>query len=105
MFGGATVLDIAVHTWIAFFLFWGIQVFIILKGIEGIKHLETWSAPLLLGGGLILLVWASWRRRRFGPCFDGIGGLAKTAEQLLGYFPGRPDRFGRLLGDAESEHS
>src|SRR5882672_10999257 len=48
-----------IHLWVAFFLFWGIQVVIILKGVEGIKHLETWSAPLLLGGGLILLIWAS----------------------------------------------
>ena len=46
------ILGVAIHTWIAFFLFWGIQVFIILKGVEGIKYLETWSAPLLLGGGL-----------------------------------------------------
>lgn len=47
------------HTWAAFFLFWVIQVIIILKGIEGIKFLESWSAPLLLFGGLILLIWAS----------------------------------------------
>jgi NCS1 family nucleobase:cation symporter-1 len=42
---------------IAFAVFWLIQVAIILKGTEGIKVLETWSAPLLLGGGLILLWW------------------------------------------------
>lgn len=45
-------------TWISFALFWGIQVWIILKGTEGIKILESWSAPLLLGGGLMLLFWA-----------------------------------------------
>ena len=44
-------------TWIAFALFWGIQVAIILKGTEGIKVLESWSAPLLLAGGAILLWW------------------------------------------------
>jgi len=43
---------------IAFILFWLFQVWIILKGTEGIKILESWSAPLLLGGGLALLVWA-----------------------------------------------
>src|SRR5687768_3352235 len=31
LFGDATILSIAVHTWIGFFLFWGIQVVIILK--------------------------------------------------------------------------
>jgi len=42
---------------IAFAIFWGIQVVIILKGTEGIKVLESWSAPLLLGGGALLLWW------------------------------------------------
>ena len=45
-------------TAIAFAIFWGIQVVIILKGTEGIKILESWSAPLLLGGGALLLWWA-----------------------------------------------
>ena len=44
-------------TWIAFGFFWLIQVGIILKGTEGIKVLESWSAPLLLAGGAILLWW------------------------------------------------
>ena len=43
---------------IAFAAFWLIQVAIILKGTEGIKILESWSAPLLLAGGAILLWWA-----------------------------------------------
>jgi len=43
---------------IAFAVFWGIQVVIILQGTEGIKILESWSAPLLLGGGALLLWWA-----------------------------------------------
>ena len=42
---------------IAFAIFWGIQVLIILKGTEGIKLLEAWSAPLLLAGGALLLWW------------------------------------------------
>ena len=43
---------------IGFAVFWLIQVAIIIKGTEGIKILESWSAPLLLVGGLALLVWA-----------------------------------------------
>src|SRR5262245_41016004 len=46
------------HIWIAFAVFWIVQVLIILRGLEGIKFLESWSAPLLLGGGLVLLLWA-----------------------------------------------
>ena len=44
--------------WIAFAIFWIVQVAIILRGLEGIKILESWSAPLLLGGGGLLLWWA-----------------------------------------------
>ncbi|MGQ0733588.1 MAG: NCS1 family nucleobase:cation symporter-1 [Acidobacteriota bacterium] len=43
---------------IAFLAFWIVQVLIILRGLEGIKALESWSAPLLLAGGAALLVWA-----------------------------------------------
>ncbi|MDP2055062.1 MAG: cytosine permease, partial [Acidobacteriota bacterium] len=44
--------------WIAFAVFWLVQVAIIVRGLEGIKVLEAWAAPLLLGGGLLLLWWA-----------------------------------------------
>jgi NCS1 family nucleobase:cation symporter-1 len=44
--------------WISFAIFWIVQVAIIVRGLEGIKLLEAWSAPLLLGGGALLLAWA-----------------------------------------------
>ena len=45
--------------WIAFTMFWLVQVAIIVRGLDGIKWLEAWSAPLLIGGGLVLLWWAA----------------------------------------------
>lgn len=51
--------NIGLSTAISFAIFWLIQVYIILKGTEGIKVLESWTAPLLLGGGLVLLWWAA----------------------------------------------
>ncbi len=83
-----TILDVALHTWIAFFLFWGIQVFIIMKGVEGIKHLETWSAPLLLGGGLVLLIWASWRAGGLGRVLTESAALQKQHGEFWHIFPG-----------------
>ena len=50
--------SVAGNLWIAFFAFWLLQVAIILRGIEGIRILQSWSAPLLLAGGAALLVWA-----------------------------------------------
>src|SRR5918911_1423826 len=85
--GGATILGVALHTWIAFFLFWGIEVFIILKGVEGIKYLESWSAPLLLGGGLILLIWAAWRAGGLGHVLAESSRLQKEHNNFWSIFP------------------
>jgi NCS1 family nucleobase:cation symporter-1 len=45
------------HQGIMFMVFWAIQLAIILKGIEGVKVLESLAAPLLLAGALVLLGW------------------------------------------------
>lgn len=88
LFGSATILSVAIHTWIAFFLFWGIQVFIILKGVEGIKYLETWSAPLLLIGGLVVLIWAAWRAGGLGRVLSESSALQKQQNNFWHIFPG-----------------
>ncbi len=64
-------------TWIAFGFFWLIQVAIILKGTEGIKVLESWSAPLLLAGGALLLWWGI---RNGG----GLGHVLQESSRLRG---------------------
>jgi len=84
----AMVLGVALHTWIAFFVFWAIQVFIILKGVEGIKYLETWSAPLLLIGGLAVLVWASSRAGGLGRVLTESTALQKQQNEFWDIFPG-----------------
>jgi nucleobase:cation symporter-1, NCS1 family len=68
---------VAHDTAITFAIFWMIQVGVILKGLEGIKQLESWSAPLLLAGGAVLLVWAI----RAG---GGLGHLLSQSEHLRG---------------------
>jgi NCS1 family nucleobase:cation symporter-1 len=50
--------NLGIGIWISFAIFWAVQVWIIVNGLEGIKKLEGWSAPLLLGGGALLLGWA-----------------------------------------------
>jgi NCS1 family nucleobase:cation symporter-1 len=51
-------LGVTGGVWISFAAFWLVQVWIIFNGLEGIKKLEGWSAPLLLAGGALLLAWA-----------------------------------------------
>ncbi|HEY9404413.1 MAG TPA: NCS1 family nucleobase:cation symporter-1, partial [Pyrinomonadaceae bacterium] len=88
LFGGVSAFGVALHTWIGFFIFWFIQVFIILKGVEGIKHLETWSAPLLLAGGAALLAWASWRAGGLGRVLSESSALQKQQNAFWTIFPG-----------------
>ncbi|MEE4136298.1 MAG: NCS1 family nucleobase:cation symporter-1 [Desulforhopalus sp.] len=45
-------------TVIGFFIFWCMNIYVVLKGSESIKKLESFSAPLLLLVGLGLLFWA-----------------------------------------------
>ncbi|MBI3948958.1 MAG: NCS1 family nucleobase:cation symporter-1 [Acidobacteria bacterium] len=61
--------------WMAFFVFWLIQVLILLRGIEGIKHLEAWGSPLLVLGGVLLLMWAI-------KTAGGIGSMLRGAQIL-----------------------
>ena len=76
--GGLALHELLIAAWpgwanvsgnigIAFMVFWLIQVAIIVRGLEGIKILESWSAPLLLAGGAALLWWA----------IDNGGGLGR----------------------------
>lgn len=46
---------------IAFLAFWAINVAIIVRGMESLRVLERWAAPLLLALGLGLFIWAWYR--------------------------------------------
>ena len=49
--------DVTGHKAISFAAFWLLQVAIILRGIDGIKFLESTAAPLLLGSSVALPIW------------------------------------------------
>jgi len=74
-------------TAIAFAIFWGIQVVIILRGTEGIKALESWSAPLLLGGGALLLWWGIDRGGGLGRILGESVQLQKGSTPFWTLFP------------------
>src|SRR5690242_21280672 len=52
---------------VCFVLFWLLNVFVILRGIETIRFLQGISAPFLLLIGLALLLWARGKAGGFGP--------------------------------------
>ena len=57
----------AAGPWISFAIFWGMNVYFILKGTESIRWLESLSAPFLIVVGIALLIWAYERGGGWGP--------------------------------------
>src|SRR5437868_4656392 len=53
--------------WISFLLFWGINVFIIYRGMDLLRKVENWAAPFVLVMTTVLLVWAVKRAHGLGP--------------------------------------
>jgi NCS1 family nucleobase:cation symporter-1 len=51
-------------------IFWGMNVYFILKGTESIRWLESLAAPFLLTVGLGLLTWAYTEVGSFGPILN-----------------------------------
>jgi len=74
------VLGINVPQLVCFLLFWGLNMWVIHKGIESIRVLLNIKAPLLIFLGLALLYWAHQRAGGFGPM------LAKPSA----FSPGQP---------------
>lgn len=46
---------------LCFMIFWAMNVWIVLRGMDSIKFLETWGSPFLLAVGAALFIWA-WAR-------------------------------------------
>jgi hypothetical protein len=60
--GWQTLLGGAIggHTpteWLSFLLFWGINIFIIYRGMDLLRHVENWAAPFVLVMTTLLLAW------------------------------------------------
>ena len=73
--------------WICFFLFWALNIAVILRGIDTIKFLEGIGAPFMLGIGLLLLWWITRKAGGFGPVLSAPGKFRTTAEFVSFFIP------------------
>ena len=60
-------VGIGTGEFICFLIFWAINVWIVMRGMESIRFLETWGSPFLLAIGIALLLWAWYRVGSWGP--------------------------------------
>lgn len=66
----AVVYDQPWTLWLCFAVFWALQMGIIWRGMEAVKRLESWGAPLVSIGFVILLIWILVEAGGFGPIFS-----------------------------------
>jgi nucleobase:cation symporter-1, NCS1 family len=69
--------------WLSFLLFWGLNVYIIYRGMDLLREVENWAAPFVLVMTTILLVWAVRQAHGFGPLLNQPGRL----HDLRGFLP------------------
>jgi NCS1 family nucleobase:cation symporter-1 len=90
--------------WISFLLFWGINIWIIYRGMDLLRKVENWAAPFVLIMAAVLLGWAVWKANGLGYLLHQPGSWAKFVPSLtamIGFWAtlslNMPDftRFGR----------
>jgi len=78
-------VDFSLGPAIGFMIFWAMNVYFIVKGIESIKWLESFGAPFLLLVGFGLLIWAFLNAGGFGPILDQPSKFT-TSEEFWKFF-------------------
>ena len=54
-------LGMDVLGWIAFLLLWGIQMIIVRKGMEAVRHFQGLAGPLIWAVMIVLAIWMLWQ--------------------------------------------
>ena len=85
--GAASFAGITGPEFVCFMFFWGVNMFVIYKGIDSIRLLLNIKAPLLIALGLLLLGWA----------YKEAGGFGPMLSQPSAFDPGQP-KAGQFLG-------
>jgi NCS1 family nucleobase:cation symporter-1 len=81
-FGGHTTT-----AWLSFLLFWGLNIYIIYRGMNLLRAVENWAAPFVLVMTAVLLVWAVRQANGFGPLVSRPGQFATLGEFLPVFIP------------------
>jgi NCS1 family nucleobase:cation symporter-1 len=69
--------------WISFLLFWGLNILIIYRGMDLLRHVENWAAPFVLVMTAVLVVWAVMAANGLGPILREEGKLQSFSQ----FFP------------------
>src|SRR5689334_16894477 len=68
--------------WISFLLFWGLNIWIIYRGMDLLRKVENWAAPYVLIVTAMLVVWAVNAAHGLGPLMSHPGKFTTASEFL-----------------------
>ena len=80
--GSTGELGLSVGKFVGFGIFWIINMYFIWKGTESIKWLETFSAPILIIIGVVLIYWSYAKAEGFSIVLEQSVQLEKTAATI-----------------------
>ncbi|HXC96323.1 MAG TPA: NCS1 family nucleobase:cation symporter-1 [Edaphobacter sp.] len=73
--------------WASFLGFWLLNMYVVWRGVESIRFLQSFSAPFMLIMSFILLFWMLRKAGGFGPMLSAPSHFHSTAEFLRFFFP------------------
>src|SRR5262249_48391444 len=73
--------------WLSFLLFWGLNIFIVYRGMDLLREVENWAAPFVLVMTGLLLAWAVTEAHGFGPLLSQPGKFPTLASFLPVFVP------------------
>ena len=73
--------------WASFLGFWLLNMFVVWRGVESIRFLQSFSAPFMLVMSLTLLFWMLHKAGGFGPMLSAPSQFKTTGSFLHFFFP------------------
>ena len=70
-----TVGGYSTTQWVSFFLFWGLNIFVVYRGMDLLRKVENWAAPFVLVMTAALVWWAVQAAHGLGPILAQPGKL------------------------------
>ena len=79
--------NMPVVLWASFLGFWLLNMYVVWRGVESIRFLQSYSAPFMLVMSFILLFWMLHKAGGFGPMLSAPSKFQTTGSFLRFFFP------------------
>jgi nucleobase:cation symporter-1, NCS1 family len=73
--------------WASFLFFWLLNMVVVWRGVESIKHLQAFGAPFMFAMAALLMIWVRAKAGGFGTMLSTPSQFHSTGEFLAVFFP------------------